>query len=231
MQKRKIIGILFFITLNSIFPADFYAEGINPIKQEIWDNMSYDIDHWVDATDNPIHKEIEETVVALNLLGIETIASCEGHFDHGCLYPWIDLQIFSSEMIKPIVEMGKKIEQISIEEKLLEGRFPDLSYQDLLDLPEAELLRVLFKERILLLKTIEQTQMNCLEPLNIFLNQFYENRNVPYDRVLVILSEGRLQSHGAERQLIRSEEEQNLKLVEYREEMKAFASFLKQINL
>jgi len=34
---------------------------------------------------------IFETVVALNLLGLRTFQSCEGHLDHGCPYPWVTI--------------------------------------------------------------------------------------------------------------------------------------------
>jgi len=43
-------------------------------------------------TDNlgaPIDPGIFETVVLLNLLGLRTFQSCEGHLDHGCPYPWV----------------------------------------------------------------------------------------------------------------------------------------------
>jgi hypothetical protein len=39
----------------------------------------------------PIDKGIFDTVVALNVLGIQTAQSCEGHTDHGLCYPWISI--------------------------------------------------------------------------------------------------------------------------------------------
>lgn len=232
MQKNKefskiryllLIVLVFFPSLN------IYAEDPAPTKQETWDQMSNDVDHWIDGIGAPIDREIKEIVIALNIMGIKTTASCEGHFDHGHLYPWVDLEISSNEIEKLMAEMRQKLEQIEIEETSLEKKYPDLSYQARLDLPEAKHLLELYKERFLLSRSYDQTQMHCLEPVNRLLNQFYENRHVSYDRILISDMGGRLRSIGADRQVTRSEDEQSFKLVEYREEMKAFATFLKEV--
>ncbi len=44
-----------------------------------------------DKLGTPIDPGIFETVVALNLLGLHTLQSCEGHLDHGCPYPWVTI--------------------------------------------------------------------------------------------------------------------------------------------
>lgn len=44
---------------------------------------------FTDKLGTPLDPGIEETVIALNLLGLETVQSCEGHLDHGCPYPWV----------------------------------------------------------------------------------------------------------------------------------------------
>lgn len=46
----------------------------------------------VDRVGCPIDKGILETVVVLNLLGLHTSQSCEGHLDGGRPYPWVDFQ-------------------------------------------------------------------------------------------------------------------------------------------
>lgn len=45
-----------------------------------------------DAMGCPIDEGILETVVGLNLLGLPTCQSCEGHLDEGLPYPWIDFE-------------------------------------------------------------------------------------------------------------------------------------------
>ena len=32
---------------------------------------------------------IKETIVGLNVFGVETVNSCEGHFNHGRIAPWV----------------------------------------------------------------------------------------------------------------------------------------------
>lgn len=232
MKKSKKFfksGLLFLIVLVFFSSSNFYVEGSSITKQEMWDNISNDVDHWIDGIGYPIDRDIKEIVVALNIMGIKTVASCEGHFDHGYLYPWIDLEIFSTESEKFMAEIRRKDEQIETEEKSLEAKYPDLSRQAQLDRPEAECLLKLYNEHFFLSKSYEQAKMNCLASINSLLSKFYENRNVSYDRILIVSSDnGRLQSVGANNQVIRAEQEQNSKLVEYREEMKAFATFLKK---
>jgi hypothetical protein len=46
----------------------------------------------VDKLGQPIDEGIFETVVVLNLPGIHTLASCEGHLEYGAYAPWVDIQ-------------------------------------------------------------------------------------------------------------------------------------------
>jgi hypothetical protein len=51
MQKnRKSLRskYLFFIVLFSFSFSNIYAEDLTLTKQEIWDRMSHDVDHWID---------------------------------------------------------------------------------------------------------------------------------------------------------------------------------------
>lgn len=218
-----------FNILISFIHIGLYAEQINPTKQEMWDNMSTEVEFWIDGTGFPIDTEIKDTVIALNLMGIETTASCGGHLDHGLSYPWIDIQINTSEVKKIMHEFLDIREQISNEEILLKTKFPNLPYNEFFDIPEGENLKNLSKKQRFITDSITQIQIKCLEPLNQLLNQFYENRRTSYDNTLIIpMDFSRLRSIGADRQQIRSAEQQLRNLNEYREEMKDFTIFLKQ---
>ncbi len=46
---------------------------------------------FTDKLGTPIDPGIFETVVALNLVGLHTFQSCEGHLDHGSPYPWVTI--------------------------------------------------------------------------------------------------------------------------------------------
>lgn len=54
-----------------------------------YQKMHEQVATFTDKLGMPIDPRIFETVVALNLLGLRTFQSCEGHLDHGCPYPWV----------------------------------------------------------------------------------------------------------------------------------------------
>lgn len=195
-------------------------------KQEIWGKIANAVDRCTDKIGCPIDTEIKEIVIALNAIGIKTTASCEGHLEDRCVYPWVDLVNFSPEIYSQIENLTPTLKLIEIEKTSLEKKYPKLSIQDCLDLPDGQRLLELYEERDILSESIDQAEMQCLEPASELLNEFYEKHNFSYDRML-ILSGNRLQNVGAHMQIIRSEEEQKLKLMEYQAEMNAFATFLK----
>jgi hypothetical protein len=49
------------------------------------------VDGIADRLGQPVDPGIKEIVVALKVLDFPTTASCEGHFDHGAIAPWVDL--------------------------------------------------------------------------------------------------------------------------------------------
>lgn len=67
-------------------------------KQSIWNEWSKKVEKITDGLDYHIDSGIKESVIALNVFGIKTDGSCEGHLDRGLPYPWIDVQIISDEM-------------------------------------------------------------------------------------------------------------------------------------
>lgn len=59
---------------------------------ETWNEVADRFAMVTDKLGKPIDQGIFETVVALNVLGVKTRQSCEGHLDWGCPFPWIDIQ-------------------------------------------------------------------------------------------------------------------------------------------
>jgi len=59
--------------------------------EQRYQEMSERVSTFTDKLGMPIDPGIFETVVVLNLLGLHTFQSCEGHLDHGCPYPWVTL--------------------------------------------------------------------------------------------------------------------------------------------
>lgn len=74
----------------------------------------------VDAMECPIDEGILPTVVALNLLGLHTCQSCEGHLDYGAPYPWIDFETDEFPAFKQAQEDADR-EDLSVEEREKRG--------------------------------------------------------------------------------------------------------------
>ncbi len=56
-----------------------------------WQAMAAEVAGLVDGLGVPVDDGIRDTVIALRLLGIETVFSCEGHLDYGFPCPWVDV--------------------------------------------------------------------------------------------------------------------------------------------
>jgi len=63
-------------------------QNIQPSEQR-YQEMCEQVSTFTDKLGAPIDPGIFETVVMLNLLGLHTFQSCEGHLDHGCPYSWV----------------------------------------------------------------------------------------------------------------------------------------------
>lgn len=61
----------------------------NTGTQQRYAAMCERVSTFTDRLGTPVDPGIFETVVALNLLGLPTFQSCEGHLDHGSAYPWV----------------------------------------------------------------------------------------------------------------------------------------------
>jgi hypothetical protein len=236
-QSFKNLFIFFCILAGFLAPA-LHASKTHPTKQEQWDAMAADVDRWIDPTGCTVDDEIKEIVIALNLSGIKTTASCEGHLDHGEPFPWVDIAIDMREAEKIEQEMSYNEEQIKNEEELLARKFPRLSELDRVNLPEAANLRKLFDKQWLMYDSIQKVLAKGLGPLNELLCQFYKHHRTSYDNMLIVPCNSlnptpsmtliRFYSIGGKRQCIRTPKEQRLNLAAYQEEMRAFANFLKK---
>jgi len=228
-QCFKKIFIFSSILIVFLSPA-LHAEKAHLSKQQMWDAMCADVDHWTDGLGRPIDKKIKEVVIALNMSGIKTEASCEGHLKHGFPYPWVDIEVNPTGSEKMRQKLSEIDAQINQEEKMLEAKFPNTPSREWIAMPEAKKLRGLYKKRYDIDKSIVQIKIKSLEPLTKLLNQFYKSRKTSYDKTLAVQSSflTRLQSIGTDTQHIRSEKEKSANLRSYQNEMNAFADFLKE---
>jgi hypothetical protein len=59
--------------------------------EQAYQEMRERVSTWTDSLGTSVDAGILETVVVLNLHGLHTFQSCEGHLDHGSPYPWITI--------------------------------------------------------------------------------------------------------------------------------------------
>jgi len=74
--------------LNSIFENAFVTDTKKRQKVE---KVKAEVEALEDLLGKGIDEQIKPLVVALRMHDIPTIMSCEGHFDYGCSYPWVDI--------------------------------------------------------------------------------------------------------------------------------------------
>src|SRR5216683_6860035 len=68
-----------------------FANHVIDWEHASWEEGRSEVSRFTDRLGSPIDEGIFDTVVVLNLLGFRTFQSCEGHLDHGCPYPWVDV--------------------------------------------------------------------------------------------------------------------------------------------
>lgn len=223
------------IAISFVFTVPLISEGSDHFtRQQQWEEMAQEVDTWGDGLGSGLDEKIKDPVIALNLIGIASEQSCEGHLDWGLPYPWIQFVTDLPEMEEARKAMDAIVAELLIEESNLLAQFPDKSWEEIDLLPEAEKYMKLVSEWYGLDFKVEGAMAVHLEPLYKLLEKFYESKtSVVYDRVLVIINDGlyRLCSNGAGRQAGRSSEEREQKLKEYQQEMQDFSDFLKDSYL
>ncbi len=85
-----------------------------------WEEASIVARHLTDRLGCPIDDGILEMVVALNLLGLRTCQSCEGHLEEGHPYPWVNLETDEFPAFKQALEDASR-EELSSEEQEAKG--------------------------------------------------------------------------------------------------------------
>ncbi|WP_376796671.1 hypothetical protein [Thermogemmatispora sp.] len=200
---------------------------------EQWEALMTHFSTVTDRLGKGIDKEILETVVTLNAVGIPTVMSCGGHLDEGrgLRLPWIDIGPQDAAFQALVQEEEDLVLKVRLaHQHLSELRAQPDSEQDLLlkaqSQVEALVCRLHEVQRAI---RLQQTPLRA--KLIEYLSQFYAGRAVPFDRHL-ILTTGlytRLQNQGdIDLYLEAPYEFQLRKLEEYRQEMHEFTAFLKQ---
>lgn len=85
-----------------------------------WEQGCAEVSKLTDKLGCKVDAGIFDAVVTLNLLGLRTCQSCEGHLDYGLPYPWIDFETDEFPAFKQALEDADR-EELSVEEKEARG--------------------------------------------------------------------------------------------------------------
>lgn len=189
-------------------------ETVTAAKELQWKSQVELLGNVKDKLGKGIDAGIIESVAAINLLGINTDASCEGHTDHGSPAPWIDI---SPEII-----------DTELEEKVRLA-FDEANKKSAEKAPK-EVLEKLYSDAWELHNEFEGKNLSEVLKLTPYLEEFYKERSVPFNQRLVLQRQGngtRLQPQGAIFGTAMNEAEKSISLASFQAEMKDFTAFLK----
>ena len=205
-------------------------------KQKIWDEKQKEIEQITDANGKPIEAGIIKTIVALNILGINTSQSCAGHnnLEGGRLWPWVEISAPNepeerfegeSQLFEDVAKKNK-VNVLDLKRGHPEELFWEVKKRASQN-PESEGY-----------KRWEDKNRELYKFTQALLNKFYKDRKVQDDIVLKLDEDngGSFEISSEKDALLKlingdltDEEKANLikKLAKRREEMKLFTKFLK----
>ncbi|GCE29590.1 hypothetical protein KDA_50740 [Dictyobacter alpinus] len=202
-----------------------------------WDDLVHQFCAVSDGLGMPIDDEIFEMVVALNALGITTTMSCAGHItrdDGDVRYPWVDFSA-SDATIQHLDAEEQKLHKKAMkwQKKLTRVRKKDVARAERRACEEKS--HAAWHAYHALGHQQRKLQVPLRQQVVAYLVQFYDGRNVPFDRRLtlrVLSTNTRIESQGAaDFHLCEPRDRQVQKLAEYRDEMRDFTEFLKKIYI
>jgi len=190
------------------------------------------LEQWRHVTDRlgcSIDKGILETVVALNLLSIQTTSSCAGHATASYSYPWIHIGVRNEQYEEQELRWN---ELNALFMQNCEQMTPD----GLLPLKIGEKAGRYLHERDALGDALRKANHVILRELVSYLDTFYRVHQSSYDRHLTLSEVGlfgemTLSSLGADLMDTLPQKQRRAKLAEYQEEMRLFTAFLKREGL
>ena len=175
--------------------------AIQTQKEQRWKEVENEFSGVTDRLGREIDEGILDTVVALNVLGINTIQSCEGHMDHGTGAPYIDVAAKDTKDLETQLHETFGKEDIRETANKLIG---EITRRNLLE--QAKLL-----EHLLSFYQHRQVPYDRRVTIQSF-----------------GLGVNRLESQGAALQEIVTPEVKQQRLQRYQEEMREFTKYLKE---
>lgn len=185
-------------------------------KADMFQKMKRKLKRTGDRLGRPIDEGIFDVVLYLNLLGIETEASCEGHLDHGVAAPWID---FVPPASKQYTTLQKEARVCW--EQLIAARDEG---------EPSSVIEKIQQDYTSIHDEISLLLRDSLKPLVELLNEFYQDHNTRYEHMLMLHNSYqfvRLSHVGELFQDLRGKDQRKKHLIHYQKEMQEFMSFLR----
>jgi hypothetical protein len=186
-------------------------------KEQQWQKMADNFAHITDKLGKRIDAGILDTVIVLNLLGIHTRQSCEGHLEWGTGSPWVDLEV-------PGLDDEEQVARDAFTEAQKQKEQGQLSQED---------IKQLFQAARQLRTVVKHKHLEGRRKVMSYLAAFYDQRIILYDVRLIIQAQGmgcsRIESQGADLQDTAPLDVRKQKLQEYQKEMQSFTAFLTEV--
>lgn len=154
------------------------------LLQTSWDGMKQHVDSLIDGKGRGMDERIKEPVIALNLLKVNTIQSCEGHMPvpgHYSVYPYIAIGAKEAD------ELGKAAE--ASHKKATTNANPALT-------------ETLWNEYHQILAKSKQLNLIETKKVMILLDEFYANRKTSAEVRLIVdiedMGNNRIRPQGGE---------------------------------
>lgn len=228
----KIIFLSFILCIYSTLCFGFSEppEGVSEPKKQKWLEMKKTLEGMTDALGRPIDKGIQDMVLGLNLLGISTYQSCEGHVDEeGTASPWVYIVLKNSEPLEKLIKTTEELEA----KKEITYQKVDVSTQEGKNAILA--LSMKFAE---LEVNIKREELRRTKKPRDLLDAFYGNKHIEHYQALILLDCDNapldmclIKNIGHINRHVKEPEQEQKDLIIFQNEMDNFAHFLLNVYI
>lgn len=209
-MSESIKGKPDFISLD---PPELLTAESRENREQNWLRMSEYFRTVTDRAGTPIDEKVFETVVGLNLNGVKTNASDEGHAEFLHAYPWIQFSMPDDRELAQLVDE-------------LDARTDELYASD----PEQAELGRLMEEYVTRKEALDTGRGKVFQQVVTLLSAFYFGKQIEdWGKILSINApEWMIEPNAASTQPAAEEEQRRQRLAAFQAEMQAFGRFLHQ---
>ncbi|WP_420421497.1 hypothetical protein [Simkania sp.] len=216
----KKISLILLLATSTLFSKE--TSFFNTAQLAQWREMEECVTEVRDGRGMPIDDQIKDLVIVLNLLGIKTSQSCEGHLNWGLPFPWVEFCPWE-DITKLDAQKEKVLEKIAeIESEIarLENEQPGSDLEELFNKWEIQC-----QENSMIFQQIHELQCKSEKKMWDLLDEFYGSRD-NYNIHSLVVRDWRVFPLGGEWKGRYTGKDIEKNLSSYRKEMDAFKEFL-----